>query len=140
MIVARKGPYTAQTGHDHVSLRLAVPCGARPPFLFGQLCVAEGEGVGAVLADPEPAAVVPDAGGEVSEDEGEVAALATARLAPNPAPSAPAPTAVTMMILPSLVLNVSASLGRGWVRTQENHAGFGPAAAKLSPGYESPGA
>jgi hypothetical protein len=38
-----------------------------------------------------------------------VAALATAMLAPSPTPSAPAPIAVPIMILPSLVFNVSAS-------------------------------
>ena len=88
------------------------PCGLPcVPLMFGQLCVAlcvadgAGEGVAAVTA------VVP-----VDEDEDEdvcvVAALATAMLAPNPTPSAPAPIAVPIMILPSLVFNVSASCGR----------------------------
>jgi hypothetical protein len=98
--------------------------------MFGQLCVplcvplcvADGVGVDAVPADPALAAVVPvlvddddvdvvDAG----VDEWVVAALATARLPPNPTPSAPAPTAVAMMILPTLFVNVSASsrLGDG---------------------------
>ncbi len=82
------------------------PCGLPcVPLMFGQLCVADGagEGVAAVTA------VVP-----VDEDEDVcvVAALATAMLAPNPTPSAPAPIAVPIMILPSLVFNVSASCGR----------------------------
>ena len=42
-----------------------------------------------------------------------VAALATARLPPNPTPSAPAPTAAPIMILPSLDFNVSASSRSG---------------------------
>jgi len=86
--------------------------------MFGQLCVAlcvadgEGEGVAAVLADPALTAVVaaPD---DVAEDVCVVAALATAMLAPKPAPSAPAPIAVPMMILPSLVINVPASSRSG---------------------------
>src|SRR5215472_7147418 len=78
--------------------------------MFGQLCegaavsVADGE----VFADPALTAVVvtpPD----VAEGVCEVAALATARLAPNPTASAPAPTAAPMMILPRLAFNVSAS-------------------------------
>ena len=70
--------------------------------------VADGEGVAAVFADPALTAVVvtpPD----VAEVACVVAALATARLAPNPTPSAPAPTAAPMMILPRLAFNVSAS-------------------------------
>ena len=39
----------------------------------------------------------------------DVAALATARLPPSPAPSATAPTPAVMMIRPSLVCNVPAS-------------------------------
>jgi hypothetical protein len=60
--------------------------------MFGQLC----EGAVLGVADGEEVVCV-------------VAALATAMLAPNPAPSAPAPTAAPMMILPRLVFNVSAS-------------------------------
>jgi hypothetical protein len=97
--------------------------------MFGQLCVAlcvaDGVGVAAVLADPALSAVVPVVDDDVDVvdddvvdagvDELLVAALATARLPPNPTPSAPAPTAAPMMILPSLVFNVSASsrLGDG---------------------------
>ena len=82
------------------------------PFMFGQLCAVlcvadgEGEGVAAVTA------VVP-VDVDVDEDVCVVAALATAMLAPNPTPSAPAPIAVPIMILPSLVFNVSASLRSG---------------------------
>ena len=69
--------------------------------------MADGAGV-AAAALPELAefvlAVVDDAGAVC-----DVAALATARLPPSPAPSATAPTAVVMMIRPSLVCNVSAS-------------------------------
>jgi hypothetical protein len=84
--------------------------------MFGQLCVADGEGVAAVLADPALLAVVPAVDDDVVDDvagvevdECPVAALATARVPPNPTPSAPAPTAVAIMIVPSLVFNVSAS-------------------------------
>ena len=70
--------------------------------------VADGEGVAAVFADPASTAVVV-APRDAAEDVGVVAALATARLAPNPTPSAPAPTAAPMMILPRLAFNVSAS-------------------------------
>ena len=78
-------------------------------FMFGQLCVecvADGAGV-AAAAFPESAELV-----LAVVDDGaacDVAALATARLPPSPAPSATAPTAVVMMIRPSLVCNVSAS-------------------------------
>ena len=97
------------------------PC---PFFMFWQLCVAlcEADGEGLAVADAALAAVVPVAVvpvvDEVVEvvddvvDDGEewlVAALATAMLPPNPTPSAPAPTAVPIMILPSLDFNVSAS-------------------------------
>ena len=88
------------------------------PFMCWQLCVAlgvaDGEGVAAVLADPALTAVVavPDEF-DVVEVVCVVAALATAMLAPNPTPSAPAPIAVPMMILPSLVFNVSASSRSG---------------------------
>jgi hypothetical protein len=77
--------------------------------MFGQLCVecvADGAGV-AAAAFPESAELV-----LAVVDDGaacDVAALATARLPPSPAPSATAPTAVVMMIRPSLVCNVSAS-------------------------------
>ena len=82
--------------------------------MFGQLCegavlgVAVGGEVAAVAADPALAAVAvmpPDVGEVVCA----VAALATAMLAPNPAPSAPAPTAAPIMILPRVAFNVSAS-------------------------------
>jgi hypothetical protein len=82
--------------------------------------VADGVGVAAVPAVPALAAVVPVVDEDVDVvdagvDEWVVAALATARLPPSPTPSAPTPTAVAMMILPSLVVNVSASsrLGDG---------------------------
>jgi hypothetical protein len=92
------------------------PC---PFFMFWQLCVAlceaDGEGV-AVLTDAALTAVVPVVTDVVDVfvdnvvvAEWLVAALATARLPPNPTPSAPAPTAVPIMILPSLDLTVSAS-------------------------------
>jgi len=78
--------------------------------MFGQLwveCVADGAGVAAATL-PEPAelvlAVVDDAGAAC-----DVAALATARLPPSPAPSATAPTPAVMMIRLSLVCNVPAS-------------------------------
>jgi hypothetical protein len=82
--------------------------------MFGQLCegavlgVADGEGVAAVFADPVFTAVVV-VPWDVAEVVCGVAALATATLAPNPTPSAPAPTAAPIMILPRLVFNVSAS-------------------------------
>ena len=104
---------------------LPLPAGAPgapfPPFMFVQLCVGfavdDAEGVAVVeLADPALAAVVPDVEDEVVEvvedvvvAEWVVAAPATAMLAPSPTPSAPAPTALPIMILPSLVFNVSAS-------------------------------
>jgi hypothetical protein len=89
--------------------------------MFGQLCVAlcvadgAGEGVAALLADPALTAAVlaPDDEDDVAEDVWVVAAPATAMLAPNPTPSAPAPIAVPIMILPSLVFNVSASSRSG---------------------------
>lgn len=84
--------------------------------MFGQLCVADAGGVAAGVADPLLAAVVPDVDDVVVDevvdagvDEWLVAALATARLPPNPTPSAPAPTAVAIAILPSRDFNVSAS-------------------------------
>ena len=86
-----------------------------PFFMFWQLCVAlcEADGEGLAVADAALAAVVPvvDVVDDVVDDgvEWVVAALATARLPPNPTPSAPAPTAVPIMILPSLDFNVSAS-------------------------------
>src|SRR5271169_1589380 len=92
----------------------------RVPPMFWHLCVAlcvadgEGDGVAALLGDPALTAVVlaPD-DDDVAEDVCVVAALATAMLAPNPTPSAPAPIAVPIMILPSRVFNVSASLWSG---------------------------
>ena len=95
-----------------------VPC---PPFMFGQLCVGfavdDADGVAAALADPALTAAVPDVEDEVEDEvvdvvvvaECVVEALATAMLAPSPTPSAPRPTVVPIMILPSLVFNVSAS-------------------------------
>jgi len=85
--------------------------------MFWQLCVGfavdDAEGVAvAVLADPALFAVVTDVEDEVVDvevAECDVAALATAMLATKPTPSALAPTAVPIMILPSLVFNVSAS-------------------------------
>jgi hypothetical protein len=81
--------------------------------MFGHLCVVldgaddEGEGVAAVLADPALTAVVAAPDDDVAEDVCVVAALATAMLPPNPTPSAPAPIAVPMMILPSRVFTMS---------------------------------
>ena len=95
--------------------------GARcPPFMFGQLCVALGvafaddDGVAAGLADPALTAVVlvPD-DDVVAEVACVVEALATARLPPNPTPSAPAPIAVPIITLLSRVFNVPASLRSG---------------------------
>ena len=93
-----------------------LPC---PFFMFWQLCVAlcvaEGEGVAAVAADPLLAAVVPDDDDvevevvDAGVDELLVAALATAMLTPSPTPSAPAPTAAAIMILPRLDLTMSSS-------------------------------
>jgi hypothetical protein len=85
--------------------------------MFVQWCVGFGvddaEGVAAVLADPALTAVVADLEDDDDDDvvvaECVVAALATAMLAPSPTPSAPTPTEVPIMILPSLVFNVSAS-------------------------------
>jgi len=78
--------------------------------MFGQLCegaavgVADGEAVAAVFADPALTAVVVTPR-EVAEVGCVVVALATARLVPNPTPSAAAPTAAPMMILPRLAFN-----------------------------------
>jgi hypothetical protein len=88
-----------------------------PPFMFWHwwagFCVADGEGVAAAgLADPALTDVVAGVEDDVVDAEVvgcDVAALATAMLAPNPTPSAAAPTALPMMILPSLAFNVSAS-------------------------------
>ena len=100
-------------------------CVPLPPFMFGQLCLAPwlalcvGAGAAvAVLAEPGLAAVVSDADVDVVDADVpgcDVAALAMARLPPNPAPIAAVPTAVAMRILPSLVFNVPASsqLGDG---------------------------
>ena len=120
-----------------------------PFFMFGQLCVAFGVGA-AGLADAALAAVVPvvvvplvdDEVVDVVVDDGEewlVVALATAMLPPNPTPSAPAPTAVPNMILPSLVFNVSASSRPGdGPGAQDTRAGCGCAAVRLCRRYESP--
>ena len=93
----------------------------------------EGEGAAALLADPTLTAVVADPDDDdVAEDGCVVAALATAMLAPNPTPSAPAPIAVPIMILPSLVFNVSASSRSGvWSCAQDTRAGCGHSAATL---------
>ncbi len=82
--------------------------------MFVQWCVDDGEGAAAAaFADPALTAVVADVEDEVVDDvvvaACVVVALATAMLAPSPTPSAPTPTAVPIMILPSLVFNVSAS-------------------------------
>jgi hypothetical protein len=83
--------------------------------MFGQLwvalCVADGAGEGVPALTAVALAPV------VVEDVCVVAALATAMLAPNPAPSAPAPIAVPIMILASVVFNVPAS----------SRSGYGPA-------------
>jgi len=119
-----------------------------PFFMFGQLCVAllEADGEGLAVADAALAAVVPvvdevvDVVDDVVDDGEEwlVAALATAMLPPNPTPSAPAPTAVPIMILPSLDFNVSASsrLGDG-PSAQDTRAGCGRTAAILCLRYEA---
>ena len=118
-----------------------LPC---VPPTFGHLCVAlcvadgAGEGVAALLADPALTAVVLAPDNDVAEDVCVVAALATAMLAPNPTPSAPAPIAVPIMILPSLVFNVSASSRSGngpALRTPAQTADF--SAAILSQPYET---
>jgi hypothetical protein len=118
-----------------------LPC---PFFMFGQLCVAlcEADGEGLAVADAALAAVVPVVDEVVDVvDDGEewlVAALATAMLPPNPTPSAPAPTAVPIMILPSLDFNVSASsrLGDG-PSAQDTRTGCGRTAAILCLRYET---
>jgi hypothetical protein len=119
-----------------------------PFFMFGQLCVAlcEADGEGLAVADAALAAGVPvvdevvDVVDDVVDDGEEwlVAALATAMLPPNPTPSAPAPTAVPIMILPSLDFNVSASsrLGDG-PSAQDTRAGCGRTAAILCLRYET---
>ena len=66
-----------------------------------------GEGVAALTA----VVAAPD-DDDVDEVACVVAALATAMLAPNPAPSAPAPIAAPMTILPSLVLTCPPPRGR----------------------------
>jgi hypothetical protein len=122
-----------------------VPC---PFFMFGQLWVAlcEADGEGVAVADAALAAVVPvvdevvDVVDDVVDDGAEwlVAALATAMLPPNPTPSAPAPTAVPIMILPSLDFNVSASSRSGdGPAAQDTRAGCGRTAAILSRRYET---
>ena len=127
-------------------------CPFCPFFMFWQLCVALGVGA-AGLADAALAAVVPvvvdpvvviplvdDEVVDVVVDDGEewlVVALATAMLPPNPTPSAPAPTAVPIMILPSLVFNVSASSRSGdGPGAQDTRAGCGRAAVILCRRYE----
>jgi hypothetical protein len=93
--------------------------------MFWQWCVADGEEGAAAFGVPGLAGAVPVSADDVVDDddtvaeveagdECDVAALATARLLPSPTPSAPIPTAVAMMIRPSLVFNVSASK-EGWV-------------------------
>lgn len=120
------------------------PC---PFFLFGQLCVAlcvaDGEGLAAAVAAVVPAVVpvVEDVADvlDVVDDDAEwlVAALATAKLPPNPTPSAPAVTAVPIMILPSLDFNVSASSRSGdGPDAQDTRAGCGRTAALLCRRYE----
>ena len=106
--------------------------------MFWQLCaalrVADGEGVGVLAGAALAAAVrvldeVTDDVLDVAAAEWLVPALATARLPPIPTPSAPAPTAVPMMIVPSLDLTVFSSWsgvvldtgdpGRLWPRCSE---------------------
>ncbi len=104
------------------------------PFMFGQLCVAlcvaDGADEGVAARTAVVAAPV-----DVAEDVG--AALATAMLAPNPTPSAPAPIAVPIMILPSRVFSVSASSRSGdGPSAQDTRADCGPAAATLCQPYE----
>ena len=104
-------------------LLVGLPRGPCPFFMFWQLCMAlcEADGEGLALADAALAAVAPvvdevvDEVDDVVDDgvEWVVAALATATLPPNPTPSAPAPTAAPIMILPSLDFNVSASSRSG---------------------------
>jgi hypothetical protein len=113
-----------------------------PFFMFWQLCVAlcEADGEGLAVADAVLTAVpVVDVVDDVVDDGTEwlVAALATARLPPNPTLSAPAPTAVPIMILPSLDFNVSASSrsGDGPV-AQDTRAGCSHTAAILCRRYE----
>jgi hypothetical protein len=102
-----------------VLLLAGAPCMPCPFFMFWQLCVAlcEADGEGLAVADAAVAAAVPVVDDVVDAvDDGEewlVAALATAMLPPNPTPSAPAPTAVPIMILPSLDLNMIASSRSG---------------------------
>ena len=96
----------------------------RAPFMFGQLCVVPcgrdgaGEGVAALTA------VVAAADDDVDEVACVVAALATAMLAPNPAPSAPAPMATPMTILPSLVLTCPPPRGRVMVLDSGHRRGL----------------
>jgi hypothetical protein len=129
-----------------VLLLAGAPGLACPFFMFWQLCVAlcEADGEGLAVADAALAAVpvvdeVVDVVDDVVDDGAEwlVAALATAMLPPNPTPSAPAPTAVPIMILPSLDFNVSASSrsGDGPV-AQDTRAGCSHTAAILCRRYE----
>ena len=48
---------------------LVLPGAPCPFFMFGHLCVADGDGVAAAFADPLLAAVVPDVDDEVDDDE-----------------------------------------------------------------------
>ena len=71
--------------------------------------------------------LAPDDEDDVAEDVWVVAAPATAMLAPNPTHNAPAPIAAPIMILPSLVFNVSASSRSGGgpaLRTPAQTANF----------------
>jgi hypothetical protein len=79
--------------------------------MFGQLCVAlcVADGAGEGLAALTAVVLAP----VVVEDVCVVAALATAMLAPNPTPSAPAPIAVPIMILPRVVFKMPASSRSG---------------------------
>ena len=81
--------------------------------MFGQLCVAccEPDGAGEGVAALTAVVAVPD-DDDVDEVACVVAALATAMLAPNPAPSAPAPITVPITILPSVVLTCPPPRGR----------------------------
>src|SRR5260370_35270851 len=115
--------------------------------MFGQLWVAfcEADGEGVAVADAALAAVVPvvdevvDVVDDVVDDGEEwlVAALGTGMLPPNPTPSAPAPTSVPVMILPSLDFNVSPSSWPGdGPGTEETLAALGHTGAMLGAGRD----
>jgi hypothetical protein len=103
--------------------------------MFGQLwveCVADGAGVAAATL-PESAELVLAVVDDVAPCD--VAALATARLPPSPAPSATAPTPAVMMIRLSLVCTVTRLLAIDDRLTKENSAHCGFAEAMLCGRY-----